>query len=79
MSKDQILNFIHIYLIPDEEIIFRDGKETYDDKGTFYINCICVTRLCFVRNYLKTDADNNYWWLNKTNRSNLHFPSFFLL
>lgn len=53
MSKDQILNFIHIYLIPDEEIIFCDGKETHDDKGTFYINGICITRLCFVSKLLK--------------------------
>ena len=74
VSEDEILNFVHIYLIPDDGIIYRGGKKTCDDKATFFLNDVRVSRVSFAGIYLKADKDTNYIWMNENSGLNLHFP-----
>ena len=51
--EDEILNFVHIYLIPDDGIICQNGKETCDDKATSSLNDVRVSIVSFTGIYLK--------------------------
>ena len=74
VSEDEILNFVHIYLIPDDGIIYCGGKKTCDDKATYFLNDVRVSRVSFAGIYLKADKDTNYIWMNENSGLNLHFP-----
>ena len=74
VSEDEILKFVHIYLIPDDGIIYRGGKKTYNDKATIFLNDVRVSRVSFAGIYLKTDKDTSYIWMNENSGLNLYFP-----